>query len=513
VRVWDVKRGLFRSLEVGDTGSVERLGFSPDGSLLAAGIWDGIGFWDVKSGKLKAAPRGLTAALGFSPDGSLLGSDKDGNFQLWDVKTGKLETTLKGTGGIIAFSPDGSLLASDSNPKWMQLWDVKSGKVVATLADAGTVFSLTFSRDGTLIASGSQEGIVRLWAIPTNPETATATASAQANSPTTTPVRGSLPPTATPIVDPAGQVDRISDVTFAPDDKSILTSNGNSTEAKQWDVQTGALLRVFSGHTSGLTSVAISRDGKIVATGSYDDTVRLWDASSGQVLQTIDLYWGFDAGRTLPRSVALAPDGKTVAAGNNFDGVQVWDVETGRRLPAYMLILGKPVKSLVYSPNGQTIAIALDSPDNMADLLAAPTGDVLLSFVGHTDKVSSVAFSPDGLFLLTGSWDGTARLWNVATGRLLRTFAPIAHNGLHVLSVAFSPDGKTVLTGSADNTARVWSVATGQLVYSVASQFGDVASVAFSNDGKCIAIAEGTTVRIMDAAAGQPLHTIPTNGS
>jgi WD40 repeat protein len=314
------------------------------------------------------------------------------------------------------------------------------------------------------------------------------------------------------VVDPARQIDEITGITFTPDDKGILTSDGISNDAKLWDVQTGKVIRAFSGHTNGLTCVAIWRDGKMVATGSFDDTLRLWDSATGHLDQTIKLWAGYTPFNNYPRSVAFSPDGSTVAAGSNTD-IEEWDVATGTRLPAYMVIEEKPVTRVTYSPNGQTIAISLDSPNNMAQLLAAQTGRVLLSYVGHTAKVSGVAFSPDGALLVTGSADGTARVWNTATSQIVRILAPTPHNGLSVLSVAFSPDGKTILTANSDHTTRLWSVSSGQILYSVTSQGGDVSRAVFSHDGKFVAIGEGKTVRVLDAATGQPVNAIAAGGA
>jgi parallel beta-helix repeat protein len=269
---------------------------------------------------------------------------------------------------------------------------------------------------------------------------------------------------------------------------AIKIATGDDSYTRTVGVLSPEHIRTLSGHTGSVHSVAFSPDGKILASGSWDWTIKLWDVATGKEIRTLSGHTGS------VHSVAFSPDGKILASGS--DEIKLWDVTTGtllRTLQGHTAF----VESVAFSPDGKILASG--SWDNTIKLWDVATGTLLRTLQGHTYYVYSVAFSPDGKILASGSDDHTIKLWDVATGRELRTLR--GHTG-GVDSVAFSPDGKILASGSRDRTIKLWDVATGTEIRTLTGHTSYVYSVAFSPDGKVLASgAGGGEILLWDVAA------------
>jgi WD40 repeat protein len=236
-------------------------------------------------------------------------------------------------------------------------------------------------------------------------------------------------------------------------------------------------LIVRQGHAIVVNSVAFSPNGKILASGSWDGTIRLWDVETGTELRT------FKFEKTMVLSVAFSPDGSILAC-SGVGGVYLWDVATGRSLNEFK---GGFVYSVAFSPNGSVLAIE-DVSEKTITLRDVFTGLEMRKISNPNEKWSFVAFSQDGRSLASGSQGNTVKLWDAASGAEIRTFHGRSSNeSAMVQPIALSLDGKMVASSDPDGTVHVWNVETGEEVSVIQNPALTVWSIAFSPDGKSIA--------------------------
>ncbi|KAL4937755.1 hypothetical protein BDV06DRAFT_215643 [Aspergillus oleicola] len=256
-------------------------------------------------------------------------------------------------------------------------------------------------------------------------------------------------------------------------------------------------LQTLEGHSGGVYSVAFSPDSQLLASGSFDDTVRLWNPATGA------LYLTLEGHLDIVSSVAFSPDGRLLASGSEDNTVRLWDLATG---VLHLTLKGhsKTVSSVAFSPDGQLLASG--SEDNTIRLWHPLTGAKNKILRGHTDTVHSVAFSPNGQLLASGSYDNSIRLWDPATGTLHQTLE--AHSDT-ILSVTFSPDGQLLASGSDDQTIRLWDPAITMLYRTLEEHLGPVCSLKFSPDGQLLASgSDDHLLRLWDLATGTLQQTL-----
>jgi WD40 repeat protein len=475
------------------TGAIHSLSLSPDGKYMASGGEDGrIVLWDTgtwrplgeftRPGELSgtACPcanqpntssdsgAGTIDSLAFSPDGKLLASasNVDDTVTLWDVATrvpaGQPLAGHKGSVTYLAFSPDGKTIASGSLDDTIIIWDLSSRSALGRPLNGhrNGVLSLAFSPDGqTLASSGFNEAAVFLWSL--------------------TP-RKSLGLTLN------GHKDGVESVAFSPDGHTIV-SGGKDKRLVFWDADTGhPRSEVPNTQDDAITSVAYNPDGKLLATsGQESAVVNLWDLTANPPVP-LPLE-----GHSKPvTSVAFDPSGRFLASGSWDKSVILWDTRTRQQLGQPLVGHVGYVFCVAFSPDGKLLASGSGKPQPSPDFRERtiilwdvrthrPLGSPLS---GHQGAVNSVAFSPDGKLLASGSDDSTVILWDVRTHRRLGQLT--GHKGA-VARVVFSPDGRLLVSGSSDGTVIFWDVATLQpLGRPLAIHAGPVTSLAFDPGGR-----------------------------
>jgi WD40 repeat protein/beta-lactamase regulating signal transducer with metallopeptidase domain len=525
VRLWDAKSWKLRAQLNGHTGAVKGLAFSPDGKTLATGSVDKtIRLWNVITGEalgqLEGHP-GAVREIAFSGDGKLLVSGgAQHSLRLWDVEGMKELATLREApdpaedGGnaplVMALAPSGKWLATGGENGEVVLRDPATGEVVRKVkCSDDAVTTLAFSPDGKTLAASGPDGLVKLL----DPATGKELKSLKGEDPSW-----------------------IYSLAFAPDGKAIAAGSYDKT-VHVWPLAGGAA-RKLTGHKANVRAVAFSPDGSLLASGSSDRTVRLWDLKTFTSKQVLKGHEGS------VRGVRFAPDGRTLASVGEDGFLFLWDPDTGKERLKVKAHDGETL-SLAWSPAGRSIVTGGGNgrlrfwdpvtgkmrseryahAEGVTDVAFGPGARQLFSlgagrwltrwqsvvspvrtFEGHTGPVNTVSLSRDGKRLLScGSWpegDKTLRLWDVATGKELRTFT--APGNPQFQSNAFSPDGKHAFAGGEDGRIWEWDLDTGKLLREIKGHKGAVACLTFSPDGKKLATAShDNTVRLWDVATGE----------
>lgn len=422
INLWNTETGEFintlnpkyQPILVGSTG-IETIAFSPNNTTLVSVNRNGtVRVWDLNKINIIRTFETIQSevyAVKVCPDGQKLAINgplnNENTIQIWDISTEKQKSTLNGHTDRIAsleFTTDANFITSYSYDNTLQIWDVKTGTRIRTITghNNGIIQSVMYSSDGKTVASFTHRGIIQVWDAKTY------------NLISNTQV----------------EFQSFSCADYSPDNMTFAFGHNNGKIEITNRASREKKHIIKNAHTRRVTSVAFSENAEILASGSYDKMIRLWDVSTGKLIDTL-------AGHEYPiQAVEFSPAGNLLVSGSSDGIIFYWDVKTR-----------KPINTII----------------------------------AHTERIEDISFTKTGDKLVSFSEGDTIRIWDVSTGNLLKKFTP----NRNIYSVKFSPDGNT-LASSHLRAVFLWNVSTGEFINVSTGHSTAIYGLAFSPDGKTL---------------------------
>lgn len=497
---WDASDGRLLSALAGSEGEILSGRVNGDSTKITTSGMDGkVRTWDAQTGRLIETKSGpVVGSQIIEPTMRMAATMQADRVVLWDITTDKELYSLDVRpldSGTAYFSKDGSCILVAGADRTIRLWDTSTGRMLTTLENTtgGTFYCASCSDDGSRIAVGSEDGTVTLWRA----------------------IRKGSGAKEGRVLH--GHDGFPSHAWFSPDGSKIVTSAYDGA-VKVWDTQTlHNVSKTQHGHP--ILHSVFSRDGKRVHSLSADGILKVWDAEGGQELWSmttnptllrlsIERVGGMqsniilDAG-ALIRGDCESPDGRLSVAFTDGEAILV-DALTGQRLVTLKECFGA-TDAISFNPDGTRVTISAHGR-NTTGVWDTQTGLRACSLEGHQADITMAKFSPDGRSIVTSSTDGTARIWDAATGH--PRFVLTCGGGL--FAARFSPDSRHVVTASLDCTATVFNASTGTKEASLTGHSAFVLDVGFNPDTtRVMTLSSDHTVKVWDLQGHDLLTLAP----
>lgn len=432
--------------------------------LRGAGRWLERCWFEWLNGAERATGRLMTLtghtdaimALAVTPDGSrIISAGQDGTIRIWSSRDGQETHRLQGhTGPVsgLAMSPDGRWFVSAGADMLLLVWDLHSGEEIRMIAgNHRAIRSVAAFHSHPWIACGTEDGKVNVFAVDEGTRLFTLT----------------------------GHTQSVRSLVVSPDDRWIISGSEDKT-IRIWDVAARKPNGALKGHKAGVHAVAVTPDGRHLVSAGHDELVLLWDWSRGKKLRT----WRSPSDPVF--ALAPTPDGQWILGGTRSGYIKIWQLFGGREEqqvrphtdPIYALVVQG---SRIHSAGGDALAITNDCTVKVLDQGIIGAGGLA---AGHLADVKTLAFSPDGQALISGSVDGTLRIWEAEGNRVIRV---LAHGG-EIGAMALTADSRTIVSGSREpwtrtNSIRIWDAAAGRARRKLVIAADRVTALAVSADG------------------------------
>ncbi len=514
------------------TNSVYSVAYAPDGKTLAVAGYVApqpfVEIWDVPGRKRIATLQTNEGHLvAFSPRGDLLATDAaQGTINIWQASTTNLVHRIIHPDWVrvLKFSPDGTRLASLNGQGEVVLWEVAHWAIIGRIPGPQGIGNehegaVDFSPDGKSLAIGDGEGRLRVIDLDTGSTNLSVIA----------------------------HQEMVSAVAWSPRDRILASGSAfQGGPIRLWDANSGALMGALEGHTAWIArGLTFSADGKLLYSASADETIRIWDVRAKRCLAILrgsnDKVW----------ALAVSPDGTTLASGSRDGVVASWSaLPQSKEEQPRLLPVGDPYGRAAFAPDGPVIA---EPHEGVVHLFELPSLRKIEPIPALGTNVNTVAYSPDGRLIVSGSTDGWLRVWSCAERRLLQELqcpnqpglggVRFSSDGKRLFSGLFtfeestggelvcwdsrtwrrlwsfaaentsffasvSPDGRLAISGNRSGQLRWWNTASRNLLAATPGHRLPIAAAAFSPDGKLAAsVAFDGTVAVWDVSSFKPVRT------
>ncbi|UXX79972.1 caspase family protein [Reichenbachiella carrageenanivorans] len=540
--IWNVATGQVKIKIKGHNNRVSSLAFNTDGTQLASGGWDRQAYvWDVATGeKITEVRADAATGVGVGVQVAFVGDNKklitgndDGRVIINDLASAQPEDTLRniipsscgGCPSFIQLTDKSSELLTASRRGPVTLWNWKTGKIIKTYEKEADDYNAVGMKGNTVLVS--DEDTVKLWTKSGQLIRKILIAETEINSATLSPdgkhvavatndrvtriwnvqsgkqeqsFKGFLNDAADNGLglDPESYwqfnisryVGYREAIRVSPDEQLVAKARGASVQL--WDMDKGRVVRSFDGHTHGVITFEFSKDGQYFFTASGDKTIKMWDVATGKELKN------FKGHRELVFALALSQNGKYLASGSWDSSARLWDITSGKEIQTYRMEQNSPY-ALAFAQND--LYLMVGSLGKELKLIELDSGEPAKHMIGHTEIVADLKVR-DGQ-ALTASWDGRAKIWDVASGLSVQKFGRL---GGQLYVASWSQGGAYVVTAGSDRVARIWDAQSGELIRTFEGHTDAILFAQFIHADKHLIThsLDGTT-RIWEVATGKEI--------